>query len=456
LASKPPVFKIPPAPAKTKGSAWQQFVNYWSAHGYPALKRNAPDIQSAAQAANIDPVWFAGLLLIESGANYNAKDSSAGAIGIGQVMPSHIGQPVPWDSTKTVTAADLRSPGFNLRYSAYFAATQVGKYGYAGAYQQGYNPGYTGNKVDPQGLGPNHFVTKWNPKYVVAAGPTTPPGPAGPQVPGGTAPVSPDVKDPYVVFGKGGVSYVNSQAGVPKNSLNWFGLPMTRSQFLQYWNQLDNTYLAYSGKRATPSQVAQTIHNGWSTTQVQMQLADRPGFATSPVWKQNAPSYTAAWQAIYGPGSKPDPKALRYAIVHNLDATAFQSTLRNRADYEKSQEFKQKAAALSGTYTQIYGVPDENGNHVVNQAAKNGYDTNQFANYLRAQPQYTSSDEFKSNAMGWAKSMGLLSSTPALEASATLSTAATPAPVMSAPQQTPAVTPAPAGVIPDNRATKGP
>src|SRR5256885_12419563 len=31
-------------------------------------------------------------LLLESGANYDTKPSSAGAIGIGQIMPSHIGE----------------------------------------------------------------------------------------------------------------------------------------------------------------------------------------------------------------------------------------------------------------------------------------------------------------------------------------------------------------------------
>jgi len=453
---KTPTFTIAPSPAKgTKGSAWQQFVNKWAAK-YPALKANAPDIQAAANEANIDPIYFASVLLLESGASYTVKDSSKGAIGIGQVMPLHVGGTVPWDSTKTVTLQDLRSPGFNLRYSAYYLATQIGQLGYANAYagapgttSGGYNHGYTGT-------GPQGFINGWNKQYVPQTTSTSPPGAVGVQAPGGTAPAAVDVKDPYVVLtANGSVHFVNATSEVPKNSLNYFGLPMTRSQFLQYENTLDNTYLAYTGKRATLAQVAQNVKNGWSTTQVQIQLANTAAFKNSPVWKQNAPSYTAAWQSIYGPNSKPDPKALAYAIVHNLDTTAFAETLRSRADYTSSQEFKQKAAALSSTYTSIFGVPDENGNTVVQQAAKNGYDANQFANYLRAQPQYTSSDEFKSSAMAWAKSMGLLNTVPAPAASA-LSTATTPAPAAIVPQTpTPAATPSPQGVIPDNRATKG-
>lgn len=448
MAGKPPVFKIPPAPAKTnKGSAWQQFVNKWAAR-YPSLKANAADIQAAAAEAHIDPIYFASVLLTESGANYDTKNSSAGAIGIGQVMPLHVGETVPWDPTKTVTLADLHAPGFNLRWSAYYLASQIGKHGYAHAYDQGYNPGYTGG-------GPQQFISGWNKQYVPKTSSTAPPGPVGPQAPGGTAPVSADVKDPYVVFGASGkVSFVNSTAGVPTNAVTMWGLPMRRSQFLATWSSLDHTYLAYTGKRATAAQAAQVIQHGWSDTQVQLQLTNSGSFRGSPIWKQHAPDYVAAWQAVYGPNSKPDQKAIGQAIANGINPNAFQINLQQRPDYVNSNEFKQKTAALSGTYTQIYGVPDAHGNEVVKQAARNGYDAQQFANYLRAQPQYTSSDEFKSNAMGWAQSMGLLNTTPATEASAPLATASTPAPTWAQPN--PPAAPVPAGVIPDNRATKGP
>jgi hypothetical protein len=138
----PPV-PAPPEPTTRKGSAWTQFVNK-SAKQYPSLKANAPDIAAAAAEAHIDPIWFASLLLVESKADYNTPDSPKGAIGIGQVMPLHVGETVPWDPTRTVTQADLRAPTFNLRWSAYYAAQQIGKYGYAHAYNHGYNPGYTG------------------------------------------------------------------------------------------------------------------------------------------------------------------------------------------------------------------------------------------------------------------------------------------------------------------------
>ena len=66
-------------------------MNYWAAHGYPALKRNAIDIQSAAEQANINPIWFASLLLRESRADYNTKPGTVNGkvtgVGIGQINP---------------------------------------------------------------------------------------------------------------------------------------------------------------------------------------------------------------------------------------------------------------------------------------------------------------------------------------------------------------------------------
>ena len=449
MAGKTPVFKIPPAPAKKSTSERGTFDAFIRAH--PALKPYSGLIwTNATNYGGITPTQLAAVLWAESKGNPGAK-SSAGAKGIGQIWDTKAdavnaaGVPFFRSGNLNISDADKANPAFAIQYAAWrlsgYATTHGGSIDqiWIGGYNPNYRPG-----VD----GPANFISQYLPKGYVGTPSSTIDQSATKSVQ--TSAVTAGLKDPWIVQTRQGIKFVGGTLP-PKGALQWFGLPMTRSQFLQYQNSLDATYLAYTGKRATAGQVANVIKNGWSTTQVQMQLAATPAFKNSPIWKQNAPSYIAAWQNIYGPNSKPDPKALTYAIVHNLDTTAFQQTLRSRKDYTTSQEFKQKTAALSGTYTQIYGVPDENGNNVIKQAAKNGYDANQFANYLRQQPQYTSSDEFKANAMGWAQKMGLLNTVPGTEASASLATASTPAPPLPVTQQTPAAAPPPQVVdVPPN------
>src|SRR4051812_10928486 len=127
----PPVVKIPPPPPSGRQPpAYVKFVNKWTGK-YPGLKQWAPQILQYAKEVHIDPVYFASVILTESGADQNTPNSKAGAIGLGQIMPLHIGEAVPWDANSRVTAADLANPVFNLRWSAHYLATAVGNYGYA-------------------------------------------------------------------------------------------------------------------------------------------------------------------------------------------------------------------------------------------------------------------------------------------------------------------------------------
>lgn len=210
--------------------------------------------------------------------------------------------------------------------------------------------------------------------------------------------------DPYVTVRNGKLVPVKN----PKQAVRYFGQPLTRSQFLSQWRSINDLYLTFTGKEAGPGAVAQILRQGLSTYQLKTQLSKRKDFVGSPLWKQMAPGYQSVWSSIYGPDAKPDDAAIRYAIINNLGAGGFAERLRQRADYTSSNEFAQKTSSLSAVYTKIFGVPDANGENVIKQAALTGWDENQFALYLRHQPQYSQSQEYQARALGLAQDLGLV------------------------------------------------
>jgi hypothetical protein len=194
----------------------------------------------------------------------------------------------------------------------------------------------------------------------------------------------------------------------PANAIKVFGQPITRSQYLSEQRQINDLYLTFTGKKGTPRQVAHVLTSGMSTYQLKVQLSKTKGFVGSPVWRQNAPKAESVWAGIYGPESKPNQEVLRYAIVNNLYGDDLATVLRKRPDYVTSNEFKGNEATLSTVYTRIFGVPGTSGESVVKTAAINGWNPDQFASYLRAQPQYTNSEEFQTKALNFASALGLV------------------------------------------------
>jgi hypothetical protein len=211
--------------------------------------------------------------------------------------------------------------------------------------------------------------------------------------------------DPFVGINKHGklVAVKN-----PALAVKVFGQPLTRSQFLREQSQVNDLYLSFTGKKATPKQVAHILTTGMSTYQIKAQLSKTKAFIGSPVWRQNAPGYQSVWDTMYGPDGKPDDAEIRYAIVNNLGGEGFAQRLRQRADYVTSNEFKGNEATLSAVYSRIYGLPGASGEAVVKTAVLNGWNQDQFASYLRAQPQYTNSEEFQTKALGLASALGMV------------------------------------------------
>jgi soluble lytic murein transglycosylase-like protein len=121
----PPLPK--PKPKGKKGSAFAQYVN-----AHPKIKPYAALISKWAQRYGLDPIYYAALILFESGGNPNAR-SSANAVGLVQIhLPSH----------PNVTEAQAKNPAFAIRWGAQFFGAQLRKHGtYEAAYRKGYNPG---------------------------------------------------------------------------------------------------------------------------------------------------------------------------------------------------------------------------------------------------------------------------------------------------------------------------
>jgi hypothetical protein len=83
-----------------------------------------------------------------------------------------------------------------------------------------------------------------------------------------------------------------------RNALKIFGQPVRRSQVLSTWQNLNDLYLAYTGRPVTLRAVKDILASGKSRYQVIDILSKGPHFVGSPVWKQNAPGYEAVWKHL--------------------------------------------------------------------------------------------------------------------------------------------------------------
>lgn len=177
--------------------------------------------------------------------------------------------------------------------------------------------------------------------------------------------------------------------------------------FQSKWHdQIDPIFEAYSGRPATKAQAQRVIALGWSNYHLQVWLSGQRSFVNSPVWKTNAPSYNAVYNNIMGGGRKAPKKWIAYAIIHNLGSTGFEQYIRTSKEYTTSTEFKNNVASMQNVYQSIYGAVDPDALHAIKSATLAGWSSDQFAKYLRSQPQYQQSDEFQSNMNKLADAFG--------------------------------------------------
>lgn len=411
-----PTFTIPPAPAKGAGGIGGKLNAMLAAHG-PNWRNYAPLILKWASVYKVDPLYIASVLLTENASANASSRSGAGAVGPAQILDKSINPNLNpnavWDGPAVLS--DQWKQNFNnaIKYVAWRMAGQIDAHGSLdGAYAGGYNT------TAYAGAPPSHFLPKG---YVPTTGPGTQPTPAetaGPAV-AGTAARKGLATTQWAVLRNGKVKFVTTRDtydpatgqalhSAPKGTLTVFGQPLSSSAFLQQYQSISDDYLAYTNKRPSFGQAAQVIKSGTSQFQLRQQLAQDSGFVGSPVWKQNAPGYTAVWQSVYGPNSTPDTQAIRDAIASNVGSMGFQQQLQQRSDYNTSQQYKQAYAANQNVFSQIYGQPQADDHATIDMAVKNGYDSNQFAAYLRQQPQWKSSAEAQSLYYGLASKLGLI------------------------------------------------
>jgi hypothetical protein len=409
-----PTVTIPPA-TTGQGGIGGQLVSMLKEHG-PAWVQYAPLILKWAGVYNVDPLYIASVLLTENAKADATAVSSAGAVGPAQIADKSVNPSLNpnaiWDGPAVLT--DQWKQNFNnaVKYVSWRMAGQIDARGSLdAAYAGGYNT--TGYKGPP----PSHFLPKG---YTPTSGPGTQATAAeqAGTTAAGTAALKGLKSTQWAVLRNGKVKFVTTRdkydpstgaalPSAPKDSLKIFGQPLDSQSFLQQYAQITDDYLAYTNKRPTFAQAAQVIKTGTSQFQLRQQLAGDPGFVGSPVWKQNAPGYVGVWHQIYGPNAKVDQAAVKYAVANNLGA-GFADYLRQRPDYSTSNEYQQQAASLSNVFGQIYGSPQEADKPVIDMAVKNGYDADQFAAYLRKQPQWKSSAEAQTLYYGLAQRMGLI------------------------------------------------
>lgn len=398
---------MPPSlpPAAGKGSKSQNAALNKLLKRFPGYRQFMPIIRQAAARWGMDPVLLLATLAWENGGAKARIRNSAGARGLAQIVDSRVGHYnqqqyaafiAQFAPDGRITDARAFNPTFAINYMAWRMVGHMRQYGSLNnAYDRGYNPGFTG---DARGKGPASYVPSWY--WSMAKG--------------GPSPAD-----------RAGKAAETKQAGAQQAA----GNPWLQGQnFLDYWHQrIDPIFEAYSGRRATRAEAKQAISKGWSDYHLQVVLSGRKSFVGSPIWKAQAPGYQSVYREIYG-DRKADNRLLAYAIIHNLGATGFAEQLRQGKGYLKSQEFAAGVANLQNVYQSIFGSPDAQGLYVIKQATLHGWTTDQFAKYLRAQPEYQRSEEFRGNAEKLAAVFG---GTPTLTQAEAL---APPGPVMNVPK----------------------
>lgn len=415
MATAPPVITIGPPPAKTGKGERSVFTTFITQHA--ALKPYANDIWTwANNYGGITPTQLAAVLWTESKGNPGAT-SGVGAKGIAQIFDAKASAQnaagVPFfRGDTTITDADKANPAFAIRYAAWrlsgYAATHGGSIDQV--WQGGYNPNYK-----PGVDGPPNPVSRFLPAGYVGTATTTATAAAGKTI--DTAAVLAGTKaqiyDRWAVLGSDGrVKFVKiTDASVPpKNVLHYGPTPLTQTQFLTTWKQnYQDTFFSYTGRQASGKEISSILKNAPSLYTLANTLATTKSFTTSPTYKAHAPGIIAVAKQQYGEDWKVDKSLVAQAISQNWDQATLSENLKQRPEYFQGPAFKTTLAQMDNTFQQIYGTStDPATQQLIDHVARDGWSTDQFAAYLRTQPEYKGSQEFKTKAISFAQQLGLI------------------------------------------------
>jgi hypothetical protein len=171
---------------------------------------------------------------------------------------------------------------------------------------------------------------------------------------------------------------------------------------------LETYFVSYTGGRPSNKVLLNYVKLGWSPYSLTVSLAKSKQFTNSPIYKRSAPALQEAAKSVLGQGQKLDIGLLRSAIVNGWSGSELQAVLRTKPNYTSSNEFKQNTATLLNVHQSIMGTPDAGGMNTIQQAAAAGWDANQYAAWLRAQPQYVQSPEYQTKSLNFLSSIGLI------------------------------------------------
>lgn len=408
----------PPTKASGEHTVFLKFLKDHNMTDY------ANDIWTAAgHYGGITATQLAAVIYAESRGNPKAK-SGVGALGIAQIYDNTANAVnaagVPFfRADHNISNADKLNTNFSINYMAWrlsgYASVPGGGGSIDDIWVKGYNPKY---KVGRDG--PANPITRFLPKGYVGTSNTTisDSGTKSNQ----TSDFTQGLKNPYItgLDSKGRATGVNSSTP-PKNAVLYDGAPLTASAFAQLKRSLESYFVTYTGKRPDDKTVLAYIQKGWGPYSLTVALSKAPSFFKSPIWKAQAPGYKAAAKdllpagAVDGlkavaPGSKPTSlqNLMRTAILNQWDTTTFQAVVKQQPGYVQSNDFKNSVATLTNVHQSIMGVPDEQSQEVIQQAALAGWSTDQYAQHLRSAPEYVQSPEYQTKALSFLSGLGLL------------------------------------------------
>lgn len=186
---------------------------------------------------------------------------------------------------------------------------------------------------------------------------------------------------------------------------------MTHTQFNTEWAALNNIFYTYQGRKATRPEAEYLIGHGFSEFVLSRALSKNKQFFKSPIYRRESRTFLEVAKTIYGEQLPPGLKLkslVREAIVNTWSPTTFASYLREQPQYFKSNEFKQGTTTLENSYRQIYGEPDQAAKHAIQEATLGRWNQTQWESYLRNKPEYYNSQEFRQRQGNFLARMGFL------------------------------------------------
>lgn len=219
--------------------------------------------------------------------------------------------------------------------------------------------------------------------------------------------------DKWAVMGADGkvkFATISDPAKPPTNVLKYGPTPLTETQYTQVWTQnYKDTFVSYTGRQASGKEVAAILKRAPSIFTLQTELAKSPTFVKSSIYKQQAPGIISDAKKMLGQGWKPSPEFVAKAISQNWRQNgSLEPALRALPAYLKGPVFTDGSVKKAAVFSQIYGTPSQTDLHTIGQAQLAGWTDDQFAAYLRAQPNYTKSPEYVSKLLSFGQQLGLI------------------------------------------------